>query len=299
MAVHLAPSLPTELPEVPVSSEQHLRRRAVLVAPGSDERKAGKALASAADEVVLDLEDAVTAAQKDAARELVAPLVREHGAARTVSVRINGRGTPWFVDDLRACAALGDALASIVIPKVESADDLVEADRILGDSTVPVQALIETPAGVQRIDEIVAGPRVAGVIIGYADLGASLGRARTAAPEHWLYVQDRVLHAARAAGVQAIDGPFLGIADDDAFRHSAQWVSDLGFDGKWVIHPAQITSAAAAFTPTDDQVDAARKVLAALEEAENRGAGAAQLDGQMLDEAVAVAARRTLSKIGA
>lgn len=283
-----------------MSSEQHLRRRAVLVAPGSDERKAGKALASAADEVVLDLEDAVTAAQKDAARELVAPLVREHGATRTVSVRINGRGTPWFEDDLRACAALGDALASIVIPKVESADDLVEADRILGsESTVTVQALIETPAGVQCIDEIVAGPRVAGVIIGYADLGASLGRARTAAPEHWLYVQDRVLHAARAADVQAIDGPFLGIADDDAFRHSAQWVSDLGFDGKWVIHPAQITSAAAEFTPTDDQVDAARKVLAALEEAENRGAGAAQLDGQMLDEAVAVAARRTLSKIGA
>lgn len=282
-----------------MSSEQHLRRRAALVAPGSDERKASKALASAADEVVLDLEDAVTPAQKDAARDLVAPLVREHGGHRTVSIRINGRGTPWFEDDLRACAELGDALASVVIPKVESADDLVEADRILGGSDVVVQALIETPAGVQRIDEIVAGPRVAGVIIGYADLGASLGRTRNAAPEHWIYVQDRVLHAARAAGVQAIDGPFLGIADDDAFRHSARWVSDLGFDGKWVIHPAQIDSAAAAFTPTGEQVEAARKVLAALEEAENRGAGAAQLDGQMLDEAVAVAARRTLSKIGA
>lgn len=282
-----------------MSPEQHLRRRAALVAPGSDERKASKALASAADEVVLDLEDAVTPAQKDAARALVAPLVREHGARRTVSVRINGLGTPWFEDDLRACAELGDALASIVIPKVESAADLAEADRILGSSNAVVQALIETPAGVQRIDEIVTGPRVAGVIIGYADLGASLGRARTAAPEHWIYVQDRVLHAARAAGVQAIDGPFLGIADDDAFRHSARWVADLGFDGKWVIHPAQIDSAAAAFTPTDEQVDAARKVLAALEEAENRGAGAAQLDGQMLDEAVAVAARRTLSKIGA
>ncbi|WP_068157540.1 HpcH/HpaI aldolase/citrate lyase family protein [Rhodococcus phenolicus] len=279
--------------------EQHVRRRAALVAPGSDERKASKALASAADEVVLDLEDAVTPAQKDAARDLVAPLVREHGRRRTVSVRINGRGTPWFEDDLRACAGLGDALASIVIPKVESAADLAEADRILGaSSSAVVQALIETPAGVQRIDEIVTGPRVAGVIIGYADLGAALGRSRAAAPEHWIHVQDRVLHAARAAGVQAIDGPFLGIADDEAFRHSARWISDLGFDGKWVIHPAQIDSAAAAFTPTDEQAEAARQVLAALEEAEARGAGAAQLDGQMLDEAVAVAARRTLSKIG-
>jgi len=283
-----------------VTAEQHLRRRAALVAPGSDERKAGKALASAADEVVLDLEDAVTPAQKDAARALIAPLVREHGGRRTVSVRINGRGTPWFENDLRACAELGDALASIVIPKVESAADLIDADRVLGAaSRVPVQALIETPAGVQRIDEIVTGPRIAGVIIGYADLGAALGRARTTAPEHWLYVQDRVLHAARAAGLQAIDGPFLGIADDEAFRHSARWVSDLGFDGKWVIHPAQIDSAAAAFTPTDEQADAARAVLAALEDAEQRGAGAAQLDGQMLDEAVAVAARRTLSRIGA
>lgn len=279
--------------------EQHVRRRAALVAPGSDERKASKALASAADEVVLDLEDAVTPAQKDAARDLVTPLVREHGRRRTVSVRINGRGTPWFEDDLRACAELGDALASIVIPKVESAADLAEADRILGaSSSAVVQALIETPAGVQRIDEIVTGPRVAGVIIGYADLGAALGRSRAAAPEHWIHVQDRVLHAARAAGVQAIDGPFLGIADDEAFRHSARWISDLGFDGKWVIHPAQIDSAAAAFTPTDEQAEAARQVLAALEEAEARGAGAAQLDGQMLDEAVAVAARRTLSKIG-
>lgn len=283
-----------------MTAEQHLRRRAALVAPGSDERKAGKALASAADEVVLDLEDAVTPAQKDTARALIAPLVREHGGRRTVSVRINGRGTPWFEHDLRACAELGDALSSIVIPKVESTQDLIAADRVLGAaSQVPVQALIETPAGVQRIDEIVTGPRIAGVIIGYADLGAALGRARTAAPEHWLYVQDRVLHAARAAGLQAIDGPFLGIADDEAFRHSARWVSDLGFDGKWVIHPAQIDSAAAAFTPTDEQADAARAVLAALEEAEQRGAGAAQLDGQMLDEAVAVAARRTLSKIGA
>ncbi|MEE2056994.1 HpcH/HpaI aldolase/citrate lyase family protein [Rhodococcus artemisiae] len=283
-----------------MTSEQHLRRRAVLVAPGSDERKAGKALASAADEVVLDLEDAVTPDRKPAARDLIAPLVRDHGAGRTVSVRINGRGTEWFEDDLRACAELGTALASIVFPKVESADDLTEAHRILGENSgVGIQALIETPAGVQNIDEIVAGPRAVGVIIGYADLGAALGRARTALPEHWLYVQDRVLHAARAAGLQAIDGPFLGIADDDAFRHSAQWVSDLGFDGKWVIHPAQIESATAAFTPTDEQVEAARKVLAALEGAEARGAGAAQLDGQMLDEAVAVAARRTLTKIGA
>ena len=281
-----------------MTSEQHLRRRAALVAPGSDERKAGKALTSTADEVVLDLEDAVAVDRKADARELIAPLILDHGPRRTVSVRINGRGTPWFRDDLLACAALGDTLASVVIPKVESAADLVEADAILGDSPLAVQALVETPAGVQNIDAIVAAPRVVAVVIGYADLGATLGRARTAAPEHWLYVQDRVLHAARAAGVQAVDGPYLGVADDDGFRHAARWIADLGFDGKWVIHPSQIDAAAAAFTPTDGDVAVARKVLVALADAEARGAGAARLDGQMLDEAVAVAARRTLTRIG-
>ena len=282
-----------------MTSKQIIRRRAVLVAPGSDERKVDKALASAADEVVLDLEDAVAPAQKDAAREIVMRRVRELGDNRTVSVRINGCGTAWFNDDLAMCAALGGGLASVVVPKVESAADLLDVGQALGDSpSVTVQPLIETPAGVQNVEEIVTNPRVAGVIIGYADLGAALGRTRTAAPEHWIFVQDRVLHAARAAGVQAIDGPSLGTSDDAAFRHSAAWAADLGFDGKWVIHPSQIDSALAVFSPTEEQVEEARGVLAALRQAEERGAGATRFRGEMLDEAVAVAARRTLSKIG-
>ncbi|MEV5647097.1 CoA ester lyase [Nocardia sp. NPDC052254] len=279
-----------------------VRRRAALVAPGSDARKARKALVSSADEVVLDLEDAVTTALKVTARALVADLVRTHGRTRAVSVRINGPGTPWFADDLRACAALGDTLASVVIPKVDGPADLAEADAVLaaaGAADLPVQALIETPAGVGAIDDIAAGPRVQALIIGYADLGAALGRAATATPQQWLFVQDRVLHAARAAGVQAIDGPYLAIADDLAFRAVTRWVAELGFDGKWVIHPAQIATAKDAFTPTAQQAEHARRVLEALVQAQARGAGAAQLDGQMLDEAVAVAARRTLSMIGA
>lgn len=278
------------------------RRRATLIAPGSDGRKARKALESTVDEVVLDLEDAVTPARKGEARDLVAGLVREYGATRAVSVRVNGPGTEWFRADLAAAAEVSGELASIVIPKVESADDLDAADRLLrGVEGVQsrVQALVETPMGVQNVDEIAAGPRVDAVIIGYADLGAALGRSTSMRQEQWLYVQDRVLHAARAAGVHAIDGPFLGIKDDDAFREATRWVSALGFDGKWVIHPAQIDTVQATFTPTAEQVDLARRVLTALEEAEARGAGAAQLEGQMLDEAVAVAARRTLAKIGA
>ncbi|NUP28490.1 MAG: CoA ester lyase [Nocardia sp.] len=281
---------------------RHLRRRAALVAPGSDEHKARKALTGSADEVILDLEDAVTAAHKSTARTLVAELAGEFGDTRPVSIRVNGPATEWFAADLRACAALGATLTSVVIPKVESRAALTDADSALtaaGAPALPLQALIETPAGIGAIDEIVTGPRLTTVVIGYADLGATLGRARTATPDQWLFVQDRVLHAARAAGIQAVDGPFLGIADDAVFRAALRWVADLGFDGKWVIHPAQIATTQHYFTPTPEQADQARRVLSTLAEAAARGAGAVQLDGQMLDEAVAVAARRTLSMAGA
>lgn len=276
------------------------RRRAVLVAPGSDERKAVKALQSSADEVVLDLEDAVTAANKDVARELVCRILSESDGSRPISVRINALTTPWAQDDLAACAQVGGALTSVIVPKTETAQDLIDADRALTGTSIGLQALVETPLGVQNIGEITRSTdRLDAVIIGYADLGAALGRSRAAPPEHWLTVQDTVLIAARAAGIQAVDGPFLGISDDDAFRHATHWTSALGFDGKWVIHPSQIGSAAAAFTPTGTAVAEARRVLDALATAEALGNGAAQLDGQMLDEAVAVAARRVLAQVGA
>ena len=121
------------------------RRRASLVAPGSDERKARKALFSNADEVILDLEDAVTSANKDLARTLVSTLVHEFGRARTISVRINGLTTPWARDDLIACGALGESLTSVIVPKVESADELLEAEHILftaGGHHTTLQALI-------------------------------------------------------------------------------------------------------------------------------------------------------------
>ncbi len=158
---------------------------------------------------------------------------------------------------------------------------------------------METPRGVSLIDEIcTATERLDSVVIGYADLGAALGRDGGFAPERWVHVQDRVLIAARTAGIQAIDGPHLTIADDAGFRAAAQWTRNLGFDGKWVIHPAQVVPITEIFTPTKEAVDQARRILDAMAEAAAVGAGAAQLDGQMLDEAVAVAARRTLAQIG-
>lgn len=275
-------------------------RRACLVSPGSAPDKVAKALSSAADEVVVDLEDAVAPARKDQARDALAGMSPRTAGA--LAVRVNGPGTPWFADDLRAVAALGDAVTSVVVPKVESPADLEEVERALdvaGAGHLSVQALIETARGLRDVDAVAAaGGRLDALILGYADLGAELGRSPGADPALWLAVQDRVLVAARAAGIQAIDGPALYTAADDRLRADAGRTAALGYDGKWVIHPAQVDAVTEAFTPSPEEVTRARAVLDALAAAEADGRGAVGLDGMMLDEAVAVAARRTLARAG-
>lgn len=277
-------------------------RRAVLVAPVSSERMARRALSTVVDEVVLDLEDAVTPAGKDEARAALAGLVSAgiadpHRSA-TISIRVNARTTRWHDDDMSTVGSLR-GLSGVVVPKVESADDVLAVAARLDDPDIGVTALVETARGIENVGAIcAASPRLDAVVIGYADLGAEIGRSPTAPPEVWLRVQDSVLLAARAAGVAVIDGPYLGVTDDGDFRRSTAWVRDLGFDGKWVIHPAQIATVTAAFTPDDDAVSRAERVLAALADSEGVGAGAVAMDGMMLDEAVAVAARRVLTRAG-
>lgn len=272
--------------------------RVALVVPASDEHKARKALASAADEVVLDLEDAVLPPDKSSARARMADLAAEFGTTRRVSVRINALGTPWADDDLARCATTS-GLHAVVLPKAESAEQLAEVDQRLGSSPARVQALVETALGVRDVDAIAAaaGPLEA-LVIGYADLAADLGRAAGLPPSVWAPIHDRVLIAARAAGLAMTDGPHLTVADDDGFRDAKAHVRDLGFDGTWVIHPRQIATALAIFTPGDEAVADARRVLDALAAGADSGAGAVSLDGRMLDEALAVAARRTLQKAG-
>lgn len=277
-------------------------RRGVLIVPGSNEKMITKALASGADEVVIDLEDAVIESRKNEARETVVRILGSTAPqpGASIAVRINALTTRWAPLDLEALARCGDSLGSIVIPKVEDAADLLRAAALTKEHPATLQALIETPRGVQNIDTIAtATGRLAAVIIGYADLGATLGRAAGLPPERWLAIQDRILLAARSAGIAAIDGPHLGTQPDEAFRHSARWARELGFDGKWVIHPSQLRPATTEFTPSDADVAEARRVLAALAEADALGNGAARLDGRMLDEAVAVAARRVLDRTGA
>ena len=289
------------------------RRRSVLVAPGSDARKMAKALASGADALVLDLEDAVEPSSKDRARASLVALLRElpDTDAERIAVRVNPPGSPWCHLDVAALAELPGAPGALVLPKVESPGDLAFVDRLLEGAEarsgrrrpLAVHALVETAAGLGAVSDIARGSRrLEALVLGYADLAASLGRtaAVDGQPDLWLPAQSAVLVAARAAGLQAIDGPHLGVQVDDGFRAGADRARDLGFDGKWAIHPRQVEDLNETFTPTEDQVRHARAVLAALDQqARENSAGAVALDGQMLDEAVALAARRVLARAGA
>jgi citrate lyase subunit beta / citryl-CoA lyase len=280
--------------------------------PASSERKLEKAPGVGADEVVIDLEDAVAPAAKDEARAAaVASLAAPAWDGATVSVRVNAPRSAWCHLDIAALASLPDRPASIVVPKVDSAYDLAFVERLVDGveaaagrtRPVRVQALIETAAGLVNVAEIAsASARLDALILGYADLAASLGRNRAAQADldSWRPAQDAVLVAARAHGLQAIDGPHLGVAVDEAFTAAATRARDLGFDGKWAIHPSQVPTLNELFTPSAEEVQRAREVVEALERAErDTGQGAVALDGEMLDEAVRAAALRVLARAGA
>jgi len=283
-------------------------RRSTLCVPAGDEYKLRKAIASGADEVVVDLEDAVAWDCKDGARAFLASFDWASVAEPCLlTVRVNAPGSPWCHRDLEVVVGL-PAVTSVVVPKVESRSDLAFVERLLDGleaesaRSVPlaVQALVETAGGLVALADVVSSPvRLSSVIVGYADLAASLGRARPVASASWASVRDAVVAHARAAGLSAVDGPFLGVLDDEPFRADVAAARSLGFDAKWAIHPRQIASVNQAFTPNAEEVDHARRVLGALAAAAGAGSGAGVVDGALVDEAMARDARRILGRVGA
>ena len=255
-----------------------------------------KARSLPADEIVIDLEDSVTPDAKEAARSAACAAIAEDWGGRAVAVRINGTGTEWWERDVTELAkADRGALGSLVIPKCETAAQIDAVDRLLegaGDRAgfdgprVGLQALIETAAGLVRVGEIAgAGLRLETMIVGYADLGASLGLPPQGLypGDRWHWVRETVLVNARAAGLAAIDGPHLDLSDEDGLGSSALSARALGYDGKWAIHPSQLDPLNEIFSPTPEEFERARAVLEALEA--GGGRGAVQLDGEMIDEA--------------
>jgi citrate lyase subunit beta/citryl-CoA lyase len=234
-----------------------------------------KAATLPADEIVVDLEDGVAAADKEAARENLR-LARARG---TLAVRINKGSLP----DLEAAAAVADV---IVLPKVESRH---EVDEIARRTALPLEVQIETARGLVEVEAIAQAPQVEALIFGPGDFAASLGvPVLTIGAGASEYAMARLAVAARAYGLQAIDGPYATIDDEPALRASAERALALGFDGKWAIHPSQLAALHDVFTPPAEAIERAKRILATD--------GAVRLDGEMVDEATKKLAEGVLAR---
>jgi citrate lyase subunit beta / citryl-CoA lyase len=282
-------------------------RRSCLAVPGSSPRFIAKAQDLDTDEVFLDLEDAVAPAAKPAARQAVAQALRDGGwGGRVMAVRINDATTAWaYRDVVDVVEQAGPHLDAIVLPKVTGPGHVVWLDLLLGQieqamgypsGAIGIEAQIEDARGLAAVDAIAAAsPRLAALVFGPADFMASLGMrsldigaqpAGYAGGDAFHYPLLRLLVAARAYGLQAIDGPYAAIADTEGLARAAASVAALGFDGKWVLHPAQVGPVNEAFSPSQQDYDRAELILAAYAHYTGEDQrGAALLDGQMIDEA--------------
>ena len=265
-------------------------RRSCLSVPGVSAKMLDRARALPADEIVIDLEDSVPPDAKDEARAaVVAALGAGEWEAATVSVRINALDTRWCLRDvIDLLEGGGEHLACLVVPKVERSADvelLARLTDMVEETAVGFELLIETAAGLRNVGELAAAsPRVEALIGGYADLAASLGRPPGA---DWDWVLNSVLVAARAAGVQAIDGPYFDVKDVAGTRARAARAREIGYDGKWALHPGQLDPLNEVFSPSEEEIARATAVVEELERAAaSDGRGAVMLDGEMIDEAM-------------
>ncbi|HLJ07370.1 MAG TPA: CoA ester lyase [Acidimicrobiia bacterium] len=289
-------------------------RRSELSTPGTSPKMMARAAESAADLVFLDLEDAVAPAEKPGARrQVVDALTGLDWGDKTRACRINGTATPWCHDDLiEVVTGAGSCLDVVIVPKVKAPRDVWFVDDLLTQlegklglavGAIGIEVLIEETEALAGVEAIAASsPRLEALILGVGDLSASQGiRARhigavggggRAASQPypgdlWHYARNRMIVAARANGLDPIDGPYADFADDDGYRREAAWAATLGAVGKWCIHPNQIRSANEVFAPTPAEIDEARRVVAAVRAAEDAGQGAARLGGVMVDAATA------------
>lgn len=302
-------------------------RRTVLAVPGSSDRFIAKARGLGVDALFLDLEDAVAPPVKAESRgRIVAALNDPAGfAAPTVSVRVNDWTTPWtYADVIEVVSGAGARIDALVLPKCTDAAQVAALDLLLTQveqtaglpvGRIGIEAQIEDALGLLHVDAIAAAsPRLETLVFGPGDFMASLGMGGLnvgAQPagypaDAFHYVLVRILVAARAHGLQAIDGPFVAIRDADGFRAAAARSAALGYDGKWVLHPAQVDDGNAAYTPSPADYARAERIMAAYAGATSVGGGARGaivVDDEMVDEAgvklaAAILARGRAARLG-
>jgi citrate lyase subunit beta/citryl-CoA lyase len=294
--------------------------RSLLAVPATRRKMVEKALASEADAVFLDLEDAVAPDSKAAARgDVVSALEELDWRGRPGLYRANALDTSYFYRDLiEVVEEAGESLDAVMIPKVNRPEDLhavsillsqLELAMELEKGKIKLEAQIESAEGLANVDSIArATDRLTALHFGPGDFAASMSMPQTsigvmdewdeAYPGHrFNYAMQRIVVAARAADLRVLDGPVADYRDEEGLRGSCLIARSLGFDGKWCIHPAQIGTVNEVFSPTDQEVEWAKKVVAAYEEANAEGSGSVSVDGQMVDAASIRMARTTLDLI--
>lgn len=265
--------------------------RSVLYIPAANQRAMEKARTLAADAIIFDLEDAVAPAEKPGARDLLRSALAQDYGGRARIVRINGFDTEWGRDDAAAFATGADA---VLVPKVSHPGDLDAVAAIVPDT--PLWAMMETALGMLNAAAIAAHPRLQGMVMGTNDLAKELGSRNR--PDR-LAMQAGLglcLLAARAHGRVIVDGVFNAFKDADGLRAECEQGRDMGFDGKTLIHPAQLDIANAAFAPTEAEVDLSRRQIEAYEAAIAEGKAVAVVDGRIVENLHVETARRTLAK---
>jgi (3S)-malyl-CoA thioesterase len=268
--------------------------RSVLYIPGSKDRALDKARGLACDAIIFDLEDAVTPDAKGAARETLKAALEQDGyGERAKIIRINGLDTDWGADDV---AVLKDAKAdAMLLPKVDSVADVEALDALMGEA-MDIWCMIETPLGVLNALEIAAHPRVKGFVAGTNDLAKELNCRARADRLPMMFALQQMLLAARAHDVICVDGVYNQYLDEEGLAAECEQGRDLGFDGKTLIHPAQVAGANTAFAPSEAEVDLAKRQIEAHEEIERTGQGVAVVDGKIVENLHVETAKKTLAK---
>lgn len=280
----------------------HQPYRSVLYIPGSKSRALEKARNLPADAIIFDLEDAVAPDEKAAARMTLADELRTGGyGARAKIARINALDTEWGHDDLAALSGAG--ADAILLPKVNGPDDInalsAAMDRLGGFDGVTIWAMMETPLSILDAHDIARAPRMAGMVMGTNDLAKDLGTRSDPQRLPLLFSLSKALLAARAAGIVIVDGVYNAFKDDEGLRAEATQGRDLGFDGKTLIHPAQLAITNEVFAPSAGDIETAQRQIEGYEAALAEGKGVAVVDGKIVENLHVETARATLAKAAA
>lgn len=283
--------------------ERDRLRRTMMFIPGNNPGMMRDAHIYGADSLMFDLEDSVKVSEKDAARFLVynALTAIDYGNTEKV-VRVNPLGTAFGKHDIEAMVKGG--INIIRLPKSESAQDILDVDNYISEceekhgidlGSTGILAAIESALGVVNVYSIaVSSPRLVGIAFGAEDYVTDIKTTRTSTGIELFAARSQIVIAARAAGIAALDTVFSNVNDEEGLRRETQLIKDLGFDGKSVVNPRQIAPIAEIFAPTKKEIDYAKRVIKALEEAESKGSGVVSLDGRMIDKPVVVRAKRVL-----